>query len=414
MTDLLSPADRRTPASTGKGRTGKGRHRPLTLTALLAGLGAAGCTLLVTISVALAGWFAADAGRYGDTRDAMRVGADAWLLAHGAGLELDAARVTVVPLGVTLLCGYVAYRFGGWAAVRAAAEDLRGILTGAGVLAVVYAVATMVVAVLASHPSAESDLLRALAGGFVLAGIAGGAGVLSGAARNGARLPHLPGWAVPVAAAATTVLMLVLAAAAAVVGAALLLDFGLAANVLSRLHADGAGGLMYTVVGVAFVPNAVLLAGSYLVGPGFALGAGTVVSPTAVVLGPVPAFPLLAALPDDGAVPGWAPWLVAVPVALATLGTLLAGRRRSTPRLDSGAARGLAAGLSAALALALLVTLAGGSAGPGRMAQVGVGFVAVLVAAAPALGAGGLVGGLLAAWSTRRREAESAPGTAAS
>ena len=43
---------------------------------------------------------------------------------------------------------------------------------------------------------------------------------------------------------------------------ALVADFGAAATVLSRLHADGAGGLMFTVVGLAFVPNAVLLAGS--------------------------------------------------------------------------------------------------------------------------------------------------------
>ena len=45
--------------------------------------------------------------------------------------------------------------------------------------------------------------------------------------------------------------------------------------------------------------------GVYLVGPGFALGTGTVVSPAEVDLGPVPALPVLAAIPADGPAPGW-------------------------------------------------------------------------------------------------------------
>src|SRR5512145_1511283 len=165
MTDVISPAARRTSPPAG----GRLSGRPLALTAVVGGVLSAGSTLLLAGVVALAGWFAADAGRYGDTRDAMRVGADAWLLAHGAGLRLDAATVTVLPLGLTLLCGYVSYRCGRWAAAisgaRSAAGELRGVLRAAGLQATVYAVAAMVTAVLAADPRAESGLMRALAGG---------------------------------------------------------------------------------------------------------------------------------------------------------------------------------------------------------------------------------------------------------
>ena len=70
-----------------------------------------------------------------------------------------------------------------------------------------------------------------------------------------------------------------------------MLDLGTAATVLSRLHADGPGSALYTVVVAMLAPNAALLGGSYLLGPGFAVGTASIVSPTTVVLGPLPAFP---------------------------------------------------------------------------------------------------------------------------
>jgi hypothetical protein len=403
MTDLLRPAARRTPSDTGGTATG----RPVVLTAVVAGAVSAGSMLLVTMAAALAGWFAADAGRYGDTRDAMRVGADAWLLAHGADLRLDAATLTVVPLGLTVVCAYVAYRVGVWAGETAAvdrtASHLRVVLSAAGLQATVYAVVALLAAVLSVHPRAEADLMKALVGGFVLAFVAGGAGLLVGTGQARPLLGRAPAWARSVLAGACSVVLLMLAAGSFLVAGALVADFGTAATVLSRLHLDGPAGLSYTVVGLLFVPNAALLAGSYLLGPGFAVGAGTVVSPTAVMLGPVPAFPLLAALPGDGATPAWTTALMGVPVLLALVGVLLAARLVPVERFETAAALGLGAGLLAALALTALVVLAGGAAGPGRMAEVGAPAGATFLAAAVSLGGGGLLGGVLAAWRARRR-----------
>ena len=414
MTDLLSSAARRT-TSGAPGTTG----RPLVVSAVIGGVISAGSMLLVSIGVALAGWFAADAGRYGDTRDAVRVGAAAWLLAHGAGLDIGATTVTLMPLGLTLLCVYATYRVGVRTAVRAAVRrepsDLRAVLTAAGILATVYAVMALLTAVLAAEERAESDLLRALLGGFVLALLAGGGGLLAGSGQGRALLGRGPAWVRPVLAGAAGTVLLMFAAGSVLVAVSLIRDFGTAATVLSRLHADGPGGLMYTVVGMAFTPNAVLLGGAYLLGPGFAVGAGTVVSPAVVILGPVPAFPLLAALPDDGATPGWATALMGLPVLVAALAVVLAARLRPVRRIEVGAMRGLGAGLLAAALLAVMVALAGGAAGPGRMSAVGAPVWSTFLAAAVSCGGGGLVGGAAASvWARRRtRDGVSTAGAAA-
>ncbi len=415
MTDLLSPAARRT--SSGPG--GRLSGRPLVLTAVAGGVVSAGSTLIMTAAVALAGWFGADAGRYGDTRDAMRVGADAWLLGHGAGLHLDTATVTLMPLGITLVCALVAYRLGRWAAatssVGGAPEELRTVLGGAGVQATVYAVVALVTAVLTSDPRAETDLLRALVGGFVLSLLAGGAGLLVGSGQSRPLVARMPAGLRTLLLGGVATLLLMLAAGSVLVAGALVTDFGTAATVLSRLHADGPGGLMYTVVGCLFVPNAVVLGGTYLLGPGFAVGTGTVVSPTAVILGPVPAFPLLAALPGDGATPSWTTALMGVPVLLAAVAVVLVVRLVPVERFDVGALRGLGAGVLAAVLLTLVTSLAGGSAGPGRMADVGADLWSTFLAAAVSLGGGGLVGGVVATWRSRRRSRKelSRAGTAA-
>ena len=150
------------------------------------------------------------------------------------------------------------------------------------------------------------------------------------------------------------------------------------------------------------VPNATLFSASYLLGPGFTVGAQTLVSPTLVVTGALPAFPLLAALPDSGPVPGWTVWLVAIPPLAAALGAALAQRRRPTVRWEEGALRGCAGGVVAGLLLGWLTGFAGGAVGPGRMRFVEPFASDVLVHAVTSLGIGGLVGGLAMTWWQRR------------
>lgn len=395
MTSLLSPPGPARPAASGP------VGRPLWLSAGFAGVVAAGSVLLSCLALGLVGWFASEAGAHGDTRDALRVGADAWLLAHGSGLVLPAATVGMVPLGLTVLCGYVAYRLGRWARETSAAEDDLGVALAAVVLAGCYAVVAFGTAAVAALPSAQPGLVRSLAGAFVLALLGGGAGLARGGPLT--VTGRLPESVVAVFRGGLGMAMAVTAAGALLVTTALALDIGAGANVLSRLHADGPGSALYTLVVAAFAPNAALLGGAYLLGPGFAVGAGTVVSPSAVALGPLPAFPLLAALPAPGPGPVWAPALIGVPVLVALLVGALTARRHPAPGYQGGAVRGLGAGVLGGLLVAVLVHRSGGAAGPGRMAEVGAPFPETLGAAVVALGVGGLLGGALMTWRRRAK-----------
>jgi len=400
MTDLLTAVSVRMAPQRGDGAAGA---RPLWLSAALAGLAAAGTVLLGCMALGLVGWFSSDAGTHGDTRDALRVGADAWLLGHGAHLELVGATVTAVPLGLTFFCGYVTFRLGRWATQTSAPEDAAGVGLGAVVLAGLYGVVAVVTAVLASLPTAGVGAGRAFIGGFAVALLGGGAGLLVDAPAAAALRARLPESFRAVLRGALASALLTFAVGALLVVATLLLDLGDAANVLSRLHTDPAGGVLYTVVVAGVAPNAALLGGAYLLGPGFAVGTGTLVSPTLVVLGPVPAFPLLAALPQQGPGPSWAAGMVAVPVLLGALAGALVVRRHPHPGYETGAGRGLAGGVLGGVVLSVLVHLAGGAVGPGRMALVGAPFLDVLLVATAALGGGGLLGGVLATWRLRRR-----------
>lgn len=387
-------------------------RRPLALGAAVAGVVAAGSVLLGCMALALAGWFASDAASYGDTRDALRVGADAWLLGHGAHLQLPDAGITVVPLGLTLVCVYVAFRLGRWAALTSAADDAATVLLGVVVMAGVYGVTTVLTAVLASDLVAEPNLGRAFCGGFAVALVGGGAGVLSGSGQGSSWWGRLPERLRAVLVGSSACVLLLVVASALLLTVALLLNLGSGATVLSRLHTDAWGGLLYAVVVAAVTPNAVLLTGSYVLGPGFAVGTGTVVSPTAVVLGPVPAFPLLAALPGSGPAPTWWLLVAGAPVLLAGLAAVLMVRRYPQPAYGTGALRGLCAGLVGGLLFASLTALAGGAVGPGRMRDVGALWPDTLVAAPVSMAVGALLGGVAATWWVRRRwrGAEDRPG----
>jgi len=392
MTGLL------TPPSTSRSGSEPGGLRPIVVGAALAGAAAAGAVLVACMALALVAWFSADQGSHGTTKDALRIGSDAWLLAHGSSLDVGVATVTMLPLGLTVLCGYVCFRLGRWAGVSSLAEDVCAVGLAVMVMSAVYGIVGIVVALLASIPSAQPDVGLAFGGGFLVALLGGGPGLVVGSGHLPWALGRLPEAARSVLYAGALGALAVFAAGGALVALALLLDLGTAANVLSRLHADAAGGAFYTVLVAGLAPNAAVFGSSYLVGPGFAVGTGTAVSTGTVVLGPVPAFPLLAALPGDGPAPSWAMLLLGVPVLLGAFAGRLATRAYPCTGYDAAATRGLAGGAVGGLLLGLAMALAGGAVGPGRMRDVGPSLVEPTLAAVVALGIGGALGAVVTHW----------------
>lgn len=314
---------------------------------------------------------------------AVVVATNLWLLAHGVPAALGGATVSVVPLGLTVLAAFTCY----------ASARRSGHATRSGVLASVggYAVLTVLVALVVGAGAA--GLLRALVGGVVVGGLGIGAGLL--------RRPEAPPWSQVVAplqarlTAPVTVglrggllaVTALLSVAAVLTTLWVLAGHASVVDVARSLSLDAVGGVVLAVGELAFVPNLVVWALAWIVGPGFAVGAGSRFAPAEVVVGPLPAVPLLGALPEaQGGALLVAPLLV---VGVGVLAGLVVHRRLDPVRpRDVAVAVGVVA-LTTGVLLAVLVAAAGGAAGPGRMAQVGAHplWVALLGAAGCGLGA---------------------------
>jgi hypothetical protein len=412
MTSLLPPSTRRE-RPVAEVSEDLATRRPLVLLAPLGGVAAAASVLLVCLAVGVVGWFLTDAGSHGAPRDGLRAGALGWLMGHGSGVTVSGAAVTIVPLGVTVVCAWAIWRLGhrvgesvsGHGPDAARIDDGERDLTvplATALFALGY-VATAVVALrLAATPATAPDTGAVVLWSLALTTVVGGSAIAVGSGRAAIWASFVPLWVRSALVGCRRILLTWLVVSLVTFATALVLDFSTAVNVMSQLHTDAGDATLFTLLSALLLPNATLFAGSYLLGPGFSVGVGTLVSPGAVVIGPLPMFPLLAALPESGPPAGWTTYLVLVPVLVAAVGAAWAQRRLPTLRWEDGAVRGLAGGVLAGLVFGVLASVAGGAAGPGRMRDVGPLAFDVLVYAVAAFGIGALLGGVAMTWWQRR------------
>lgn len=384
--------------------------RPLGTSAATGGAVAALATLGACMAVALIAWYLADAGAHGATTDALRAGADTWLIGHGSRFDLSGQPIGMTPLGLTMLILVGAFRSGRRSAARAEAPyDDRALGLAAAAFAGAYVVITVLVCVLASQAGAEPGLGRSVLGAVLVAVVGGGLGLSVGSGRFYDWTESVPGWLREVVAAAFTGALALFAAGAVLVAVSLVLSFDEAANVMSALGLSPGEAITLAFVTALFAPNAALFGSSYLLGPGFALGSiahgvTTSVSPAApVVLGAVPAVPLLAALPKQGPTPGWLIVICIVPVLCSAAGVIIAGRYSERLPYDLAAIRGAGAGFGSAVLIALAISMSGGPMGVDRLANIGAPMGETLVFAIASMTIGGIAGGLVQSWRQRRR-----------
>lgn len=407
-----------------------------TTIALLAGLEAS-VAALIGLGIALVPLILLWAVHFGLAIDAtlfFRAAADVWLLGHGIDLVLqldpmtaeqtglpgagDPFPITIALLGFALISVAFARRIGR----RSAAEGHS--FTGGIAAVAVYAVVGFVLASAAGVDGARSSLWQAaLLPAFVMA-----VGVVIGAvmetrrddpmtdAAGGfvrRRVAELPPALVDTARIVVRIgagaAFGLLAVAGVLVAGLITVDYATIAGLYQSLGSGIDGGIALTVAELSLIPNLVIWGAAWLLGPGFALGAGSSVAPTGTLLGPVPGIPLLGALPSE-AQPFGALWLI-VPVLLGFLGAWLVMPPLSSPawnlrgRDDVRAAWwfpaviGIGSGAVAGLVLGLLAWWSGGAVGPGRLAEVGPDPLAVGGVAALVFGIGALAG----AYSARAR-----------
>jgi hypothetical protein len=367
--------------------------RPLVVTGGIAACAAAATGLAVLTTLTAIGWITAPHVGIGTgLGGVLRTAAMLWLVAHHVGFTVrGAGQIGLLPLGLVLLPGALLAVAGRWVVRAGAVTRLRHVGYAAVALALPYALLAGALAVASRTAVAAPSLAQAVIASFLLALVAGGLGAARGLApwrRLGSLMPARP----------RSIVMGMLGSAAILATAGAVLAGGSLAVHLPEVKAasdalaPGPGGAALLLLAqLAYVPNAIIWAVAYTLGPGFAFGTGTVFAPTGSVLGAVPVFPMLAALPSgtgpSGAGPGGPAWVPAAVLAVPYLAGLFAGvvtvRIAPTPMLEAAPLWGFAAGAAAGVLAGLAAAFAGGPLGDGRLSAVGpsgfrVGLVAIL------------------------------------
>jgi hypothetical protein len=313
-----------------------------------------------------------------------RAASDIWLIGHGVdvtfaldkvtastlGLQGASApfAITIDALGFSALVAIAAFRTG----TRAAATNFR--LTGAVVSILVYAAIAAGVTLTAGSALARPVLWQ----GIVLPTFVFALGVIIGVAVADPRLRDLaPGTTATVVAVlrgGTAAAALILGAAGVLVAVLVVGNYATLVGLYESLQSGTLGGSVITVGQLAFLPNAVIWAASWLAGPGFALGTGSSVSPLGTELGPVPSIPLLGIVPSGDLAFGFVGLLVPVIAGFVAAKLLRARLHDSTAGLPATGRLALIAvliGAVAGLQIGLLAWWSSGAIGPGRLQDAG-------------------------------------------
>ena len=372
--------------------------------------------VLAAVGAAAAGWIIVAApvvvasltGPPRAITSGLKLATEIWLLGHGAGAVIGATTITLMPLGLTALLVVIASGLAGIAARQAVlaheSDDLpleirqrllpKLVLSFSGT----YVLTVGSVAFLFSTPT---QVAKALVGAAILAGLSSLVSMSRVVGWDAMRT--WPVWAkrVPMAAAAgvTTV----------VLGGSLALATALyqgrerITELSTSLGADPVGGFVLVLGELAYLPNLVLWAASWVLGAGISLGDGSVLSPSVTQLGLLPAVPVFGAVPvvASGRLVMVAWLLVGVAAGVLAAWTAVAPRRRA--RFDETSLIGGLAGVVAGAAVTVVAVVSRGNLGVGRLVGMGPRPFELFVMSCSLLGISGMAGGLVIGLLSRRQ-----------
>lgn len=318
----------------------------------------------------------------------------AWLAAFHVPLTVLGQRLGALPLLPTVLMIALVARTSSDAAGRLGASTPAGARPVLVAVAVTHAVFGAVLAAASSGVTAQASPVVAFFACGVLAGLAATigtarpAGLLRAALARADEVTRLGLRAGVVAAIA------LLGVGALVLAASLAGSWPTAAAMFRREAPGFGAGLGMLLLSVAYLPNVVVGVSSFVAGPGFSMGAATF-GPLVSHPGPVPALPILAAVPAEAH-----RWSMVLLLLSAGVGVLVGWMVRGLP--GSMLARCRAVGVAAVvvgLIFLVLAGMSGGALGGGRFDPVTVpaGLLAVSLFVWVAVVGSGV------AWVTRGR-----------
>lgn len=384
-------------------------------------------------------WFAHG---FGDRHFASlaRLAGQAWLLIHGVPLRVtfpanaigedpSAGVLSLIPLGLTLIPVCLAWRAGRRLARASYADELWQPLLAA---LLTYAALGVITGILCSTP----DVSMSLPGAALIPLVPVGAGLCFGAYREAgswrrlidvdfatrsAKASQRSRWAGSYSWAVVRAGFLSVTAAVGLSAVLLAVTIGLhwaeIVTVYERLETGIVGGAVLTIAQLGLLPNMVAWTLSWSSGAGFALGSGSSISPLATSAGPLPAVPILGALPVEvldfgfavlvlpviaGVLAGWwflregenhfGEWL-AIKLNIRWLAACL-----STVFLA------LLVGLVSGILGGLLAWLSQGSVGIGRFVDIGPAPLAVALWLAAEVTVGVVIGYAMGPWLEREEQ----------
>jgi hypothetical protein len=419
----------------------RGLPMPLWLQGALETAQAAIISALAAVAPIVAVW--ATAGFQNTAFDSLaRLAGQAWLLIHGVPLELAAVgagaagkagsgMLTLIPLGLTLIPFLLAWRAGRRLARASYTDQLWQALLGSWVVYSAFGAATGFVC-------RTADVVINLWYAMLIPLIPFALGMVVGARREAGSWSRLIGvdavawisrtsqhsrWAGSylgsAAKAGFVALASALALSCALLAADLVIHWNLVIAVYEALDAGAMGGAALTIAQLGFLPNLAVFALAWTSGAGFAMGVGSQVGPLGTATGPLPSIPVFAAIPSGSLDYGF------VALVVPVLAGVLAGwwfLREGENHFDewlsikvharwftatvSTLALGVLIGAVSGLLAGALAWLAGGSAGLGRLTEIGPDPLWMAVWLAAEVGIGVVIGYAAGPWLERQQQVE--------
>ena len=246
--------------------------------------------LLPTSFIALLAWATAGSAT-GNTGDPLRAALWIWIGAHSIPFDLSlppsglAGHLSYLPLGA-LIFPVLAIRNG----VARTIERLDNDSSLVGAARAAFAVGYTLFALAASFFS-KTDSIRPV---WYFAIIYVLPFTLLCAATVGRRVALGQGFLY-----GSRIIALLLGLSSIVFGILLLVNISMVKNLTTVLQPGIFGGFLLLLLNILYIPNAIVSTLAYFSGVGFAVGSGTLVSPTSFRLNKIPAMPLLGALPEN-------------------------------------------------------------------------------------------------------------------
>ena len=306
--------------------------------------------LLPLAFISLIAWATAGSAT-GNTSDPIRAAIWLWLGAHHLPFHLSGSTIgylSYLPIGAMLI-PFFALRVGFAKALSKLHGDFHNVNSVRTIFAGQYALLATVLALLSRSVTVSPQWYLTPVFTFVIAYLA------TLTAGTKVRISQA-------ASLATRVIAIALGFAFIVLALLIFTNISTFKNIAIVLQPGVFGSILLLALNAFYLPNAALAILGYFTGTGFAIGAGTLVSPFTHRLGELPALPLLSVLPSTSS-----RWALLAVVRVIALGAALAIWAQS-----SSTATLIQSFVLTLLSLAFLSYLASGSLMTPAMSAVGL------------------------------------------